>query len=145
MERKLKYLPTYQSINPIFHFGETMIHRGQMNPSSSSSSSSCCLSSSSSSCFSEKHDSTHLYYHISLWALIKKNGLLCLLGPAGMTNAMHYALSALAHTHVSRPSWPFNSNMFSVRGTLHWEYCRPQWAVRSFQRVSLTSSVSFSK
>ena len=63
-----------------------MIHRGQMI---SSSSSVCCSSSSSSpSCFSEKHDSSHLYYRITLWGSIKKKGLLCLLGLVGMTNAL---------------------------------------------------------
>lgn len=79
-----------------------MIHRGQMIPFSSSS---CCSSSSSSSssCFSEKHDRPHLYYHITLWALIKKKGLLCLLRLAGMTNALRIVSPGKqAHTHVYR-------------------------------------------
>lgn len=108
-----------------------MIHRGQMNPSSSSS----CCSSSSSSCFSEKHDRPHLYYRITLWASIKKKGLLCLLGLAGMTNALRIvSLGKQAHTHmyadVHIPA-AFNSHMFSVQGALYWEYCGPPWAVRS--------------
>lgn len=38
-------------------------------------------------CFLEEHDRPHLYYPVTLWASIKKKGLLCLLGLAGMTNA----------------------------------------------------------
>ncbi|MEQ2253794.1 hypothetical protein ILYODFUR_036144 [Ilyodon furcidens] len=51
-------------------------------------SSSVIRSSSSSSCFLEKPDSSHLYYQITLWDLIKKKDPPCLLGPAGMTNAL---------------------------------------------------------
>lgn len=59
-----------------------MIHTGQMISSSTS-----CCSSSSLCCFLEEHDRPHLYYPVTLWASIKKKGLLCLLGLAGMTNA----------------------------------------------------------
>lgn len=63
--------------------------------------SSCCLPSSSSSscCFSENRDKPHLHYHITLWAMIKKKGLLCLLDRAGMTNALCF-VSLSKHIHV---------------------------------------------
>lgn len=70
--RRLKQLSTYISVHqPNF----PLLRRG--GPHESFFSSSCCSSSSSSSssCFSEKHDRPHLYYHITLWASIKKKRL----------------------------------------------------------------------
>lgn len=94
--KKLKhlYLPDLQPNFPLLR----MINKGHMSPFSFSS---CCLSSSSSSscCFSENRDKPHLHYHITLWALIRKKGLLCLLDRAGMTNAL-CIVSPSKHIHV---------------------------------------------
>lgn len=146
--KKLKHLPTYQPIDLSIYQPNfpllMMIHRGQMNPSSSSS---CCSSSSSSSCFPEKHDRPHLYYHITLWASIKKKGLLCLLGLAGMTNALRIVSPAHTHTHmyVYIPA-DHSTPICSVSK----ERCAGSTAGLSglsddIPRASLTSSVSLSK
>lgn len=70
-------LPAYLPHFPLLR----MVHGGQGRVFACSS---CCSSSSSS----ENHDRPHLYYHITLWASIKKEGLLRLLAAAGMTNAL---------------------------------------------------------
>ena len=127
-----------------------MIHRGQTSPSSSSS----CCSSSSSSCFSEKHDRPHLYYHITLWASIKKKGLLCLLGLAGMTNALRI-VSPNKHTHTHTRTHTcadvhIPADHSSPICSVSKERCTGSTAGLSglsdgISRVSLTSSVSLSK
>lgn len=131
-----------------------MIHRGQMSPSSSSS----CCSSSSSSCFSEKHDRPHLYYHITLWATIKKKGLLCLLGLAGMTNALRIVSpgkQARTYTHTQTRAHTcadvhIPADHSSPICSVSKEHCTGSTAGLSglsdgIPRVSLTSSVSLSK
>lgn len=107
-----------------------MIHRGQMSPSSSTS----CCSSSSSSCFSEKHDRPHLYYHITLWASIKKKGLLCLLGLAGMTNALRIVSpgkQAITHIHT-------RVQMYISQLTIHLPYVQcPRNAAQGVLQASV--------
>ena len=111
-----------------------MIHRGQTSPSSSSS----CCSSSSSSCFSEKHDRPHLYYHITLWASIKKKGLLCLLGLAGMTNALRIVSpnkQARTHTHTHEHT---RVQMYISQLTIHLPYVQcPRSAAQGVLQASV--------